>query len=175
MAAVICTGTASAAFACATPRPPSLGKLPSLHVSAALQGNAASLLALHCTANGDVAIAVAESDTSAAAGGNGTSGSVLATAGGLCLKISAVVGDNGQQRLLKDLVDALHLLAAALHVLGAHLLGNGEALLGSHGRQTLRLEHVDARLLEAQIGLEADEDQRRVGAEMQDLGVPLFC
>lgn len=159
--------------------PSSPGMLPSSHISATLQGDAASLLALQRHADRHVAVAAAERDTTTAGVSRRSAGGcalAVATATGrrLCLEISAVVGHNGQQGLLKDLVDTLHLFAAALHVPGAHLLGNGEALLGSHGRQTLRLEHVDARLLETQIGLEADQDQRRVRAEMQDFGVPLL-
>lgn len=45
--------------------------------------------------------------------------------GGLRLDVPAVVGDDGEDGALEDLVDAAHLLAAALHVLGAHLLGDG--------------------------------------------------
>jgi hypothetical protein len=37
----------------------------------------------------------------------------------------------------------------------------------------LGLEHVDARLLVTQVGLEPDEDEGCVWAEMQDFGVPL--
>lgn len=91
----------------------------------------------------------------------------------LGLEHLTIVGDYRQDGAFKDLLDALHLLAAALHVLRAHLLGNGEALLRSHGRETLRLEHVDTRLLVAQVRLEADEDQWGVRAEMQNFGVPL--
>lgn len=75
---------------------------------------------------------------------------------GLGLERLAVVGDDGQQRALKDVLDARHLLAAALHVLRAHLLGDGEALLRRDGCEALRLEHVDAGALVAQVGFEAD-------------------
>lgn len=85
-----------------------------------------------------------------------------------------VVGDDGQDGPLKDLLDALHLLTAALHILRAHLLRDGQALLRRYRREALRLEHVDARLLVAQIRLEADEDERCVWAEVEDFGVPLF-
>ncbi len=93
--------------------------------------------------------------------------------GGGRLDVSAVVGDNSEDGMLKDLVDAKHLFAAALHVLRVHLLGDGAPLVRSDGRQTLRLEHVDARPLVAQVRLEADEDERRVGAEVEDFGIPL--
>lgn len=84
-----------------------------------------------------------------------------------------IIGDDRQDGLFKDLVYTSHLLAAALYVLGAHLAGNGAALLLGHGREALCLEHVDARFLEAEIGLEAHENQRSVGAEVEDFGIPL--
>lgn len=93
--------------------------------------------------------------------------------GGGRLDVSAVVGDNGEDGALKDLVDAEHLLAAALHVLGVHLLGDGAPLLRGDGRQALRLEHVDARSLVTQVRFEADEDERRVWAKVENFGVPL--
>lgn len=86
--------------------------------------------------------------------------------GRLSLKHLAVVGHHRQDGTLKDLFDTLHLLATALHVLRAHLLGYGEPLLCGHGREPLRLEHVDARLLVAQVRLEADQNQWGVGAEV---------
>lgn len=91
----------------------------------------------------------------------------------LGLERLAVVGHHRQDGALKDLLDALHLLAAALHVLRTHLLGHGQPLLRGDGREALCLEHVDARLPVAQVRLEADEDEGRVGAEVQDFGVPL--
>lgn len=93
--------------------------------------------------------------------------------GGLLLESFPVVGHDGEDGPLKDLFDTRHLFAATLHVLGVHLLGNGEALLCCDGGETLRLEHVDARLLVAQVGFEADEDERCVGAKVKDFGVPL--
>lgn len=83
-------------------------------------------------------------------GGHGAGGSSLG------LEHLAVVGHYGQDGALKDLLDALHLLAAALHVLGAHLLGDCQPLVRCHRCETLRLEHVDAGLLVAQVGLEPD-------------------
>lgn len=103
---------------------------------------------------------------------NGDAANVAARArrgtsrGHLSLEIPAVVGDNGHYGLFENLVDAAHLFAAALHVLGAHLLAYGETLLRRHGGQALGLEHVDARLLVSQVRLETDEDKRRVGAEV---------
>lgn len=93
--------------------------------------------------------------------------------GGLLLESFPVVGHDGEDGALKDLLDTRHLFAAALHVLGVHLLGNGEALLRRDGGEPLCLEHVDARLLVAQVGFEADEDERCVGAKVKDFGVPL--
>ena len=70
---------------------------------------------------------------------------------GLHLKGFPVVSHDGQDRLLEDFLDACHLLAAALHVARAHLLGDRQALLRRDGRQALCLEHLDARLLVAQV------------------------
>ena len=80
--------------------------------------------------------------------------------------IFAVISDNSQDRSLKDLVDTPRLLAATLHVLGVHLLGHGHALVGRNWCEALCLEHVDAGLFVAEIGLEADQYQRRIGAEV---------
>ena len=75
--------------------------------------------------------------------------------------------------LLEDLVDAAHFFAAALHVSCAHLLGDGHALLLGDGGEALGLEEVDAGALGAEVGLETDEHEGGVGAEMEDFGVPL--
>lgn len=93
--------------------------------------------------------------------------------GSLCFEVFPVVGDDGQDGLLEDLLDARHLLATALHVGGAHLARHREALFCCDGCEALGLEHVDAGLLVAQVGLEADEDEGRVRTEVQDFGVPL--
>lgn len=82
------------------------------------------------------------------------------------LKSLAIVGDHCYDSLLEDLVDALHLLAAALHVLGVHLACHVHALLAGHRGQALGLEHVDTGLLIAKIGFESHEDERCVGAEV---------
>lgn len=130
-----------------------------------LQVPAAPLLLLKSADAGDGAVAAAAT---------GSAGH-RPTAGGrhLHLEISPVVGDNGEDGLLENLVHAPHLLAAAFHVLGAHLLGHGEALLRRDGSEALGLQHVDACLLEPQVRLEANEDEGRVGTEVKDLGVPL--
>lgn len=74
---------------------------------------------------------------------------------------------------LEDVVDALHLFAAALHVHGAHALRDGLALLGSDGGKTLSFQEVDAGPFRAEVGFEPDEDERGRGAEVEDFGVPL--
>ncbi len=71
--------------------------------------------------------------------------------GGGLDSVSAVVGDNGEDGALKDFVHTEHFLAAAFHVLGVHLLGDGHALVGGDGGEALRLEHVDAGSLVAQV------------------------
>lgn len=104
----------------------------------------------------------------------------LAVSGGVVvgltrrLLVSAVVSYNGEDGALKDLVHAAHLLAAALHVLSSHFLCDGHSLLRGDGCETLCLEHVDTCSLVAQIRLEANEDERGVGAKMEDFGVPLL-
>jgi hypothetical protein len=74
---------------------------------------------------------------------------------------------------LEDVVDALHLLAAALDVHGAHPFRDGLALFRRNGSETLSLEEVDAGPFRAEVGFEPDEDQRGRGAEVEDFGVPL--
>lgn len=93
--------------------------------------------------------------------------------GGGRLDVSAVVGDDCENGAVKDLVHAEHLLAAALHVFGVHLLRDGAALVGGDGGEALRLEHVDAGSLVAEVGLQTNKDERRVRAEVEDFGVPL--
>ncbi len=87
--------------------------------------------------------------------------------------VTPVVGDHDIDGLRQDLVDAEVLLAAAFHVSGLHLLGDAHALLARDGRESLGFEEVDAGSFVAEIRLEADEDERGVGAEMQDFRVPL--
>ena len=74
---------------------------------------------------------------------------------------------------LEDVVDALHLFAAALDVHGAHPARHGLALVRRDGRETLRLEEVDARPFRAEVGFKPDEDQGSRGAEVQHFGIPL--
>lgn len=95
-------------------------------------------------------------------------------AGGGCgLDVSAVIGDYCENGALKNLVDTEHLLAAALHVLRIHFLRNGQALLRRYGREALRLKHVDACSLVAEVGLETNEDQGRIWAKVKHFGIPL--
>lgn len=87
--------------------------------------------------------------------------------------VPRVIRDHNFDGLHKDVVDAVHLLAAALHILCAHLPRHRHALLLRDGREPLRFEKVDACSLGAEVGLQANEDERRVWAKVQDLGVPL--
>jgi hypothetical protein len=84
-----------------------------------------------------------------------------------------LVPDSHGHGHVKDVLDAVLLFTTALHVHGAHLLGYSAALVGGDGREALCLEQLDAVLLVAQVGLEADEHHGRGGAEVEDLGVPL--
>jgi hypothetical protein len=76
--------------------------------------------------------------------------------------------------LLEDLIYASHLLATAFHVERAHLFGDLLALLLRDGSEALGLEEVDAGSLCAEVRFEAYEDERRVGAEVEDFRVPLL-
>lgn len=66
-----------------------------------------------------------------------------------------------------------HLLTAALHVQGTHLLGDSLALVGCDGSESLGFEEVDTGAFVAQVGLETKEDDRSGRAEMKDFGIPL--
>ena len=81
--------------------------------------------------------------------------------------------DGGVDGKLEDLVDALHLLAAALDIDGAHLLCYALPLLRRYGRQALGFEEVDTGALRSKIGFETDEDERGCGAEVEDFRIPL--
>lgn len=81
--------------------------------------------------------------------------------------------DDGVDGGFEDFVHTRHFLAAALHVEGVHLLGDGLTLGGSNRCQALSLEQVDAGALVAEIGLEAAQDDRCAWAEMEDFRVPL--
>jgi hypothetical protein len=74
---------------------------------------------------------------------------------------------------LEDLVDSSRFLGRALNVQSPHLARDGLALLRRYGSQALCAQQLDAGTLAAKIGLETHEHQRCVGAEMQDLGIPL--
>ena len=74
---------------------------------------------------------------------------------------------------LEDFVNSVGFFAAAFDVHGAHSSGDRLALFGCHGCQALGFEEFDAGALGAQIGFEANEDERRCGAEMKNFGIPL--
>lgn len=76
---------------------------------------------------------------------------VTARVGSRGTNVSPVVGDDRENGVFENLVHAKHLLAAALHVLGVHLIGNGETLFGGDWGEPLRFEHLDARFLVAQV------------------------
>ena len=103
--------------------------------------------------------------------GRSTGGCRRGSHGGL--DIPAIVGDHCVDGSLEDLVDTGHLFTAAFHVLRAHLFCNCLPLHVGHWCETLCLEHLDACLLVAEIGLETNKDKRRIRAEMEDLRVPL--
>lgn len=85
-----------------------------------------------------------------------------------------LLSDRGVDRKLKDFVDAFSLFAAAFDIHGAHSSCDGLALFGCHGCQALDFEEVDAGAVVAQVGFEANEDERGCGAEMEDFGIPLW-
>ena len=75
---------------------------------------------------------------------------------------------------LEDFVDSFGFFAATFDVNGTHSSCDGLALFGCHGCQALAFEEVDAGALGAQVGFEANEDERGCGAEMEDFGIPLW-
>lgn len=75
---------------------------------------------------------------------------------------------------IKDLVDTTHLFAAAFDIGSAHLLRYTLALLWRYGCQTLSFEEINAGALVAEIGFEADKDQRSCWAKVKDFWIPLF-
>lgn len=85
-----------------------------------------------------------------------------------------LLGDDSVNGGIEDFVNTRHLFTTALHVEGAHLLGDGLPLVICDGSETLGLEEVDTGALVAQVGLEAEEDDGGGGAEMEDFGVPLY-
>lgn len=91
----------------------------------------------------------------------------------LLLLVTPIVGDNCVDCFVEDVLDAAHLLAAAFHVSGSHLSSDRHTLLLGNRCKTLGLEKIDTGSLCSEIRLEANQDERCVGAEVQDLGVPL--
>jgi hypothetical protein len=74
---------------------------------------------------------------------------------------------------VEDVLYAVLLFRTALHVHGAHLLGDSAALLWGYGCEALGLEQLDAVPLVAEVGFEAEEHDGCRGAEVEDLRVPL--
>jgi hypothetical protein len=91
----------------------------------------------------------------------------------LVLLVTSIIGDNGIDCHIEDIVHAAHLLAAALHVSCSHLLCYSHSLLLSHRGQSLGFEEVNAGTFRSEICFETDENERSVRAEVKDLGVPL--
>jgi hypothetical protein len=82
--------------------------------------------------------------------------------------------EDGANRLVKDLLEALLSQRRALHVLdGRDLLLLRHALLVADGGEVLLAEARDGLRVLAQIELGADEQERRVGAVVRHLGKPL--
>ena len=68
---------------------------------------------------------------------------------------------------------ATHLFTGTLNVRCPHLPRNALSMLLRDWGQTLSLEEVNAGAFRAEIGFQADQDERSGGAEVQDFGVPL--
>ena len=68
---------------------------------------------------------------------------------------------------------ALHLLARALHIDGAHLPRDIPPLFLGDRCQALGLEEIDTGAFVAEVGFQADEDEGGGRAEVEDFGVPL--
>ena len=76
--------------------------------------------------------------------------------------------------LIEDGLEVITVLRRALQVTnGLDLLRESIALLGSDGRLTACLQLVDSRSVRAKIDLRSDEDLRNIGAEVNNLRVPL--
>lgn len=90
------------------------------------------------------------------------------------LLIALVICNDRVDCFAEDILNSSHLLAAAFHVTGSHLPGNGHALLLSDWSQALGLEKINACSLCSEVGLETNEDERSVGAKVKDFRVPLF-
>lgn len=74
---------------------------------------------------------------------------------------------------VENLVHAGHLFRGALHVLGAHLGGDGFALLLCDGCEALGFEELDAGALVSEVGLEAAKDDGCRRTEVENFRVPL--
>lgn len=68
-------------------------------------------------------------------------------------------GDNGINRLGKNLVHTAHLLTTALDIGGTHALGHAVALFRCDGSEALGFQELDAGSFVAQIGLEPHQDE----------------
>lgn len=90
-----------------------------------------------------------------------------------CVWCLPLVADCDSNSCVEDVLDTILLFTTALHVQGTHLLGNSATLLGSHRRQALGLQQLNAVLLVAKIRLETEEHQWCCGAEVEDFRVPL--
>lgn len=82
--------------------------------------------------------------------------------------------NHGVDSQLEYLVDTGHFLAAAFAVGSAHALGDSLALFRRDRCESLRFEEFNACALIAKVGLEADQDERRCWAKVEDFWVPLI-
>ena len=98
----------------------------------------------------------------------------LATLGTRLRLIALILSlDGGVDRELEHFVHTFRLLGAAFDVLSAHLPSDLLTLLGCDGCETLCAEEFDAGSLAAEVGLAAYQDERSVGAEVEDFRIPL--
>lgn len=68
---------------------------------------------------------------------------------------------------------AIHLFAATLHVEGSHLFRDSLTLGVGDWCQPLGFEKVDTSAFVAEVRLEADKDDGRRWAKVEDFGIPL--
>ena len=92
----------------------------------------------------------------------------------LDLEVAWISGHHGFDSMLKDLINAIIFFAAALHVLGLHMLRDRQPLLRGDWLQALGLQEVNAGALGAEVRLEANEEDGAVWAEVRNLRVPLY-
>ena len=90
----------------------------------------------------------------------------------VCRCLPLITNSDGDS-CVEDLLDTILLFTTALHVHGAHLLGDCTALLGCHWCETLRLQKLDAVFLVSKVGLKTKKHEWCCGAEVEDFGVPL--